>query len=48
MEYMISNGVKFGYEGVSRTFTKHKTYFLAETKKNLKLHNDYGKLIGIK
>ena len=49
VEYLISKDVPFGYEGISHTVSRHRrTYYLAESYKNKKLHKQYENLIGIK
>ena len=40
-DYLVSKGVKFGENGISHTYTKHKKYYLCMSEKNTKLHNDY-------
>ena len=49
MEFLTSNGVPFGYEGISHTIARgRRTYYLCESSRNKKLHNDYEKSIGTK
>ncbi len=47
MEYMYKNGVPRGENGISRTYTDHKTYYLCESPRNMRLHREYEKVIGI-
>ena len=49
MEFLPFNGVPFGYEGISHTIARgRRTYYLCESSRNKKLHNDYEKSIGTK
>lgn len=32
---LVNMGVKIGENGISRTYTKHKTYYLAELPRNM-------------
>ena len=42
MEYLTKvKGVPLKENGVSRTYTHHKTYFLCENKRNMSLLNEY-------
>lgn len=34
-DYLVTHGIKCGENGVSRTYTRYKHYYLAETNKNL-------------
>ena len=46
MEYLTKvKGVLFGYEGISRTYSNHRTntYYICENKRNMKLLNEYRK-----
>ena len=49
MEYLIENGVPMGEDGVSHSVARHRrTYYMCESYNNMKLHNKYQKMIGIK
>lgn len=43
VNYLISKGIGYGYEGISHTTSKHSgiTYYLAESKRNMKVLNEY-------
>jgi len=44
MEYLTKvKGVPFRENGVSHTYGHHRTYYLCENKKNMKLLNEYRK-----
>lgn len=45
VKYLLSEGVKYGDDGISRTHSKHSgtTYLLCEAPKNLKFLENYRK-----
>ena len=46
VESLVKNGVTYGYNGISHTYSRHrKTYYIAESFKNMKLHNEYQEMI---
>ena len=47
VNYLISKGIDYGYEGISHTTSKHSgiTYYLTENKYNMKILNEYRKNI---
>ena len=48
MEYFRRNGVNIGENGVSHTNSRHRrTYYLAESKKNMSLHKKYQEMITV-
>lgn len=47
MEYLVKRGVRFGENGLFKTVSNVKTYYIAETRKNLEFHNQYMKSIGL-
>lgn len=42
-KYLASKGVPYGENGISRTYSHHKHYYIAETNRNTKLLSDYKK-----
>lgn len=46
MEYLQSNGIPFGENGIVHTTARHRrTYYMSETKRNSILLSDYKKSI---
>ena len=47
VNYLISKGIRYGYEGISHTTSRHSkfTYYLAEKPRNMKILNEYRKNI---
>lgn len=41
MNYLINNGVKWGENGISHTYTKYHHYYMTESQKNLRLLKTY-------
>ena len=47
VNYLISKGIRYGYEGISHTTSRHSgtTYYLAESRDNMKILNEYRRSI---
>ena len=47
VNYLISKGIRYGYEGISHTTSRHSgtTYYLAESRYNMKILNEYRRSI---
>ena len=46
VKFLVENGVEYGYKGISHTYSRHrKTYYMAESFKNMELHKKYQKMI---
>lgn len=41
MNYLVSNGVKWGENGISHTYTKYHHYYMTESQKNIRLLKNY-------
>ena len=43
VKYLIGKGIDYGYEGISHTTSRHSgtTYYLTESKRNMKVLNEY-------
>lgn len=40
-DWLVNNGVRVGSEGVSRTYSHYKHYYLCENKHNMLMHKKY-------
>ena len=40
-DWLVNNGVRVGSEGVSRTYSHYKHYYLCENKHNMIMHKKY-------
>ena len=47
VNYLINKGIKYGYEGISHTTSRHSgtTYYLTESRYNMKILNEYRRSI---
>lgn len=50
VQYLVSKGVKYGYEGLSVTHSRHsgKTWYMCCSRNNMRLLNEYRRNIKIK
>lgn len=40
-DWLVNNGVRIGGEGISRTYSNYKHYYLCESKFNMAMHKKY-------
>ena len=46
MEFLVSQGVKYGEDGIIHTTARHRrNYFLCMSRKNMELHRKYENMI---
>ena len=50
VNYLISKGIRYGYEGISHTTSRHSgtTYYLTESRYNMRILNEHRRNIIVK
>lgn len=50
VQYLVGKGVKYGYEGLSVTHSRHsgKTWYMCSSRNNMRLLNEYRRNIKVK